>query len=406
MLLGLMALLVVMAGAGMTYPLWRTAVDAGQRRQAANVAAYRQRLAELEADAAAGLVDAETASSLRAELDARLLRDTASGESDATPSTRHLMLSVALGVLVLGFAIAGYFQDGSWKAQMQIAAAPQDAAEQSAQQASIDQLLAALAQRLEQNPNDVDGWALLGRSYFAMQRFADAAAAYAKANAITAQQEPDLLTNEGEALAMASDRNLVGRPQALFTAALALDPAHVKALWYAGLSAEQSGDAQAAKGYWISLSQQQVPDNLRAALDERLHALGVASAAPTAPSPTPMAAGAELKLAVSLAPELAEKLDPQATLFVFARAAEGPPMPLAVYRGKAGELPLEVQLDDSMAMMPTAKLSQFERWIVTARVSRAGQVQALSGDLQGTLTVARDQVGDAAMALVINEVVP
>lgn len=113
-----------------------------------------------------------------------------------------------------------------------------------------------------------------------------------------------------------------------------------------------------------------------------------------------------LKLAVSLAPELAERLDPQATLFVFARAAEGPPMPLAVYRGKAGELPLAVQLDDSMAMMPTAKLSQFERWIVTARVSRAGQVQALSGDLQGTLTVARDQLGDAAMALVINEVVP
>lgn len=403
MLLGSMALLVVAAAAWMTYPLWRPAVDAGQRRQAANVAAYRQRLAELEADAAAGLVDADTATSLRAELDARLLRDTGPGEAAAAPSQRHLILSLALGVLVLGFAVAGYFQDGSWKAQMQIANAPQDAADQAAQQASIDEMLGALAQRLEQNPNDVDGWALLGRSYFAMQRYPDAAAAYAKANAITAQQEPDLLTNEGEALGMASDRNLVGRPQALFAAALALDPLHLKALWYAGLSAEQAGDADAAKRYWLALSQQDMPENLRAALDERLKDLGVAPAAAAPPAAT---AGPVLKLAVRVAPELVAQLEPQATLFVFAKAAEGPPMPLAVHRGKASDLPLEVRLDDSMAMMPSARLSQFERWIVTARVSRAGQVQPLSGDLQGTLTVARDQLGDAAMALVIDEVVP
>lgn len=400
MLLVSMALLVLAATAWMTWPLWRAAVEGGQRRRAANVAAYRQRLAELDADAAAGLVDADTLASLRAELDARLLRDADDGEAAVPRARRQVALTVGLGVLALGVALYGYFQDGSWRAQMQIAAAPQDAVQRAEQQASVDQMVTALAQRLEQNPNDVDGWVLLGRSSFALQRYADAAAAYAKANAITAQQEPDLLANEGEALAMASERQLVGRPQALFDAALALDPQHLKALWYAGLAAEQAGELDTARRHWRVLAGQDLPDALRGALDERLQQTGVAAAAPAA------ASGPVLRLAVSLSSALAQQLPSDATLFVFAKAAEGPPMPLAVYRGKASELPREVRLDDSMAMAPTARLSQFDRWIVTARISRAGATQAVSGDLQGSLTVARGELGDAAMALVIDQVVP
>lgn len=406
MLLALMALLVLAACVWMTRPLWRDAIDAGQRRRAANVAAYRQRIAELDADAAAGLVDAETAASLRTEIDARLLRDAGEGDVVLTPSARHIIFSVTLAILVLGFAVYGYFQDGSWRAQQQIASAPAEASDQPEQPVDVGQMVATLAQRLEQNPNDVDGWVLLGRSYFVMQRYADAAAALAKANAITAQQEPDLLANEGEALGLAQDRNLLGRPQQLFEAALKLDPLHRKALWYAGLSAEQAGDLQAAKRHWIALSDQDMPDVLREALDERLKAYGVTASTAAAAVPAPQTDGPVLRLAVSLSPALAAQIAPDTTLFVFARAAEGPPMPLAVYRGSAGELPREVRLDDSMAMTPAMKLSQFDRWTVTARVSRAGQAQAVSGDLQGSLTVARGDLGDAAMALVIDQVVP
>jgi cytochrome c-type biogenesis protein CcmH len=113
-----------------------------------------------------------------------------------------------------------------------------------------------------------------------------------------------------------------------------------------------------------------------------------------------------IRLAVSLRPELQGQAPGDATLFVFAKAASGPPMPLAVYRGRASELPREVRLDDSMAMMPALKLSGFEQWTVTARVTRAGGVQAMSGDLQGSLTVARKDLGDAALSLVIDQVVP
>ncbi len=111
-------------------------------------------------------------------------------------------------------------------------------------------------------------------------------------------------------------------------------------------------------------------------------------------------------LSVNLDPNLKDLVPPDATLFVFAKAKSGPPMPLAVYRGKASELPREVRLDDSMAMSPAAKLSQFDEWTVTARVSRAGQPQAVSGDLQGSLTAARADLGKSALVLTIDQVVP
>lgn len=397
MLLAAMGLLFVVASAWMTRPLWRKAVDPGQRRRAANIAAYRQRVAELEADAAVGLIAADTLASLRGELDIRLLRDAGAVESQNIPTGRQWALSAILVLLVPAVALVGYVQRGTWRTQAQMATAPQGVDQQ---QASVEQMIQALAQRMEQHPSDVEGWVLLGRAYLAVQRYTESAAAYAKANAITAGQDADLLANQGEALALAGERSPAGATESLFEAALKLDPAHRKALWYAGLAAEQAGDLDGAKRHWRALSSQDLPDPLRAALDERLRAHGIE------PPPRVVSNGPLLRLAVSLAPELASRMPAGATLFVFAKAADGPPMPLAVHRRPAQALPLEVRLDDSMAMTPAAKLSAYDRWIVTARVSASGGAQAISGDLQGSLTVAQKDLGDAAMALVIDQVVP
>lgn len=399
----LMVLLGAVVSLWMTRPLWRYTVDAGQRRRAANVAAYRQRLGEIESDAAAGLVDAETLASLRAELDARLLLDAGAADAHAAApySKRRGMLSVVLGLLLLALAIGAYFDAGSWKLQQQIAANPQGAQPPG----SVEEMVAKLAERLAQKPGDAQGWAMLGRSYFVLERYAESAEAYAKANALTDSEEPALLVNEGEALALAQDRALAGKPRALFEAALARDPQFTKALWYAGLAAEEAGDAVLARSRWVELSKQELPENVRAALKERLDATPAAApevaqdSAATPPAPV-------LRLAVRLSSALAAQVPADATLFVFAKAASGPPMPLAVYRGKASELPREVRLDDSMAMMPTMKLSSFEQWIVTARVSRVGQPQAVSGDVQGSLAVARKDLGEAALELVLDQVVP
>ena len=175
------------------------------------------------------------------------------------------------------------------------------------------------------------------------------------------------------------------------------------------MAAAQSGDAATAKARWVELSKQDLPPDLRAVLDERLGELGAApqALADAAPASTEASSpGPVLVVSVDVAPGLKERVPADATLFVFAKAQEGPPMPLAVFRGRAGELPREIRLDDSMAMSPAAKLSQFDRWIVTARISRAGQAKAVSGDLQGSLTAARADLGKSALVLTIDEVVP
>lgn len=432
MILVSMALLALATGIWLTRPLWRGQVQAGQRRRAANVAAYRQRLAEIEADLGAGLLDAETATGLRAELDTRLVDD--AGVRDEGPGgsqSRRPLLVALLGTFVLALAIAGYVHDGSWKVQQQVAAGagatvPANAA--AADAGSVEEMVGKLRTRLEQAPADVDGWALLGRSEFMLQRYVESARAYAKANELTAGQEPDLLVNEGEALALSRERDLIGKPQQLFDAALALSPEHAKALWYGGLAAEQANDYGTALRRWTALARQSIPDELRPILAERLqtaaHQTGSpvpqmaatpapsasAAAAAAAPTTTDGTAGASAAVAIEvdvrLKPALQAQAAADATLFVFAKATSGPPMPLAVYRGKASELPRRVRLDDSMGMMPTLKLSQFDRWTVTARLTRSGGVQAQSGDLQGSLTVGQSDLGKGAMVLSIDEVVP
>lgn len=425
MAFALMALLALAGGLWLTRPLWKRRIDAGQRRRAANVAAYRQRLGEIETDQAAGLLDVETAGGLREELDTRLLRDAEPADAEAVATSRHLLLAVGLSLIVLAIAAAGYGRAGSWKIQQEVASGKADPSV-GGPPGSVEDMVAKLQQKLEKDPSDAEGWAMLGRSQFVLQRYAESARAYGKANELTQQQEPDLLVNEGEALALSRDRDLLGRPQQLFGAALALAPDHAKALWYDGLAAEQGSKYAVALQRWTALSKMEIPDELRPILADRLRVAAERTGSPvpviaarTAPAPAPAssaptpaapvasgAAGITIQVSVKVKPELAGQIIPDATLFVFAKAASGPPMPLAVYRGKASELPREVTLDDSMGMMPALKLSQFERWTVTARLSRAGGVQATSGDLQGSLTVARGDLGKGAMALTIDQVVP
>ncbi|HVT34366.1 MAG TPA: c-type cytochrome biogenesis protein CcmI, partial [Nevskiaceae bacterium] len=235
------------------------------------------------------------------------------------------------------------------------------------------------------------------------------AQAYGKANALMQPGSADLLANQAEALALANERNLQGQPVQLLEAALKLDPSHVKSLWYAGIAALQRDDKDGAKKYWTMLAvQPELPDDLRTALDEQLQQLGVSAPrpapAPAAPAP-PVSGGLALSVQVELAPNLAAQSREAQTLFVFAKAESGPPMPLAVQRITAPKLPLTLTLDDSMAMMPSLKLSQFDHWIVTARLTRGGTVQPESGDLQGQLTVQKADAGKP-VRIVIDQVLP
>lgn len=398
-----MAALALLAAAWMSRPFWRGGSDALLRRRAANVAVYRTRLAELEAEIEAKLIEPAAAEQMRQELGARLVQDVDLPAEGVVPAvtTRRWAAVGLLVLLLLGFSALGYWQQGSWRTQQMIETAQRDP--QAGQQLAIEDMIQRLAERLQQQPDDLDGWAMLGRSYFMLNRYAEAAQAYGEANRRATPPDAGLLVGEGESLAMSRDRDLSGRPRELFEAALKLEPEMGKALWYAGMAAAQERDFRTARDHWQRLArQEQLPPELKQALDQRLAEmaglLGEASpAAVTAAAPPDPAAGTssaadgpvKLRLRVALSDELAAKMPPGSTLFVFAKAAQGPPMPLAVQRLANARLPLEISLDDSMAMMPQMKLSLFDQWVVTARVSASGGVKAESGDWEGSRPVSR-----------------
>lgn len=404
----LMAAITFAAALWLTHPLWQRHPQSGIARTAANVAAYSSRLNELDADIAAGVLPADEAAAIQQEMDTRLLADasgtTASAARNHGAAPRFGVMALLLALTLPLFAGLWYWQAGSWQIADQIAAAPSG----SPGDVDVEAMVGKLAARLEAQPEDAEGWSMLGRSYFVLGRHPQAASAYGKANELTGGRNAEWLVNEGEALALARERDLLGRPAQLFDAALALQADYGKALWYGALADAQAGDTNRAAQRLQSLLSQDLPPDLQALVLARLDELkGLSSgpaATPAAPTPAVAATGTALKVQVSLAPALAAQKPANATLFVFAKAAKGPPMPLAVQKLPGATLPLAITLDDSMAMTPAMNLSSFERYVVTARLSVAGTALPTSGDLEGSVEVGRGAEG--AVSVVIDRVVP
>lgn len=251
------------------------------------------------------------------------------------------------------------------------------------EQPSLEELVAALQARLQEQPDDPRGWMMLGRSYGVMGRHAQAAEAYGRANALTDESNPDLLVAQAEALGMANDQRLDGASLTLIDKALALDAQHLRGLWYALLAAAQRGDDVAQTQYLERLSQ--LPDlpNEMAQWLEAEFGVNIAST-----NSGTSENGMSFEINVAIAPEIQAQLPEGATLFVFARAAEGPPMPLAVSRqALPSQWPVRVTLNDSMSMLEDMNLSSFDAWVVVARISASGQAQAQAGDWQASIPV-------------------
>jgi cytochrome c-type biogenesis protein CcmH len=357
-------------------------------RNGANVSIYRHQLRELDADLAAGTLAQADYERARREIEARLLEDVAAG-ADALPAQRSriFIASMATAIPVVGLTV--YLLVGSPGAMLTLDEQHAVTVQQ------IESMIARLAARLRENPDDADGWKLLGRSYGALGRFPEAADAYAKA-AVRAPRDAQLLADFADVLAMARGQSLQGEPEKLVLRALELDAQNLKALALAGTAAFERKDFAAAVRYWERMLPL-VPADSEDARSIR------ASIAEAQSSLKPGPAAAALKGTVRLAPELKAQASPDDTVFVFARAAQGPPMPLAVKRATVRELPLAFALDDSMAMAPNLQISGFPRVVVTARVSKSGSATPQPGDLQGaSVPVANDA---ANVTIVIDSVV-
>jgi len=392
----LAALLVALALGFVLVPLLRhRARTAPSDRADANAAIYRDQLTELETERAQGVISAARFEETRAEIERRLAEDLASG--DAADQAPILQWQGSRLALVLGFVLplvaAGLYVLVGTPAALDPTAGAQSAQGQhQVTPEEIEAMVAQLAARLEREPNNPEGWRMLARSQAAIGRYAESAKAYARLIEVGGRNA-DVLADYADALAMAAGRNLQGEPMRLVEEALALDPDHVKALALAGTAEFARGNYAAAIVHWERLMKTLPPDSplaegVRSGLaDARQRAGGAPlAAAPAAPAPSTPAAssGAEaVQGIVMLDGALAANVKPDDTVFVLARPAQGPRMPLAVKRIAVRDLPYAFRLDDSMAMAPGAKLSLHPRVVVTARVSKSGSAAPNKGDLEG-----------------------
>lgn len=335
--------------------------QAEEDRTALNVALYQERVAELTAQQEAGVLDAGQLAKGRDEAARELLSDT---EGSEAPRQGHLgkTLPLVAAVLVPVMALGLYLHFGAAdKVELtrEFADAPK----------TMQEMTTRLERAVQAQPDSAEGLYFLGRAYMADQRPGDAAKAFERAVAL-AGREPELLGQWAQAQYFAADKQWSAQLQSLTDEALKADPNEVTSLGLRGIAAFEGERYQEAIDYWQRLlSQLPEGDASRAALQG-----GIDRAADKlkADGGKPVQA-ASLTVRVELAAALKDKVKPDDTVFIFARASNGPPMPLAAKRVTVAQLPIEVQLSDADAMMPQMKLSDFAEVQLVARVSRAGQ---------------------------------
>ncbi|WP_445380329.1 c-type cytochrome biogenesis protein CcmI [Pseudomonas syringae] len=333
-------------------------------RTALNVALYQERLSELQVQHEQGVLSVAQLQSARAEAARELLADTEGAEPARTSSMgKPLLVLAALLVPVLG--LAGYLQLGA-----------SDRVELSREFARPPSSLADMTQRLERSvqaqPDSAENLYFLARSYMAQNRPGDAAQMFERSVALAGRQ-PELLGQWAQALYFASDKHFTPQVQVLTDEALLADPKEVTSLGLLGIAAFETQRYQAAVDYWTRLlAALPADDASRSALEggiararENL-AKRVANAAPAVKTTS-------IKIHVELAAALQGKVRPNDSVFIFARAINGPAAPLAVKRITVADLPADVELSDADAMMPQLNLSNFAQVQLVARVSRAGQ---------------------------------
>ena len=367
-----------------------SASNTGASAAQANLSVLRSQLTQLETDFAAGSINADQLALAKSDIERRALEEESAPEAAVAPAkSKRTAWTLGLAIPVVALGIYGFLGNITAldPANLQAKAETEPTSEQ------IEAMVSAFAARLEavpaSQPPDPKAWEMLARSYAAMQKFPEANKAYKRAVALN-PGNAQMLADHADVLAMLQGQSMAGEPTKLFERALVLDPNNLKALALAGSAAFEKKDFVKAVQFWSKAQGLAPPGSdfakgLASSVEEAQLASGQVGTPPAVvkSAPTPDAVSAGIQGVVSLSPAMKSKVAPDDTVFIFARAAQGPRMPLAILKRKASELPITFTLDDSTAMSDELKLSKFELVVVGARVSKSGNALPQSGDLVG-----------------------
>ena len=379
----------------------------------ADVMIYQARVVELEKEVENGILTDEQAAAIRDDLKRTLLNETDTGVDAITINQTAKREKITAGILIIFLpvvAISVYLVLGTpgFEKQSQQPLISDDLESLE----SVEEMVEGLAIRLQNQPNDLEGWYMLAKSYMVLGNYNEAVNAYAHLKKIS-DPHPDILLGYANALALSNNGITSGKPEQLAKQALELDPGNSNGLWLVGMAAFEQGNFQIAVNSWQQLTGQMDKESpsyleLKKLIDyaELQLSENVAQDATVIPYKIfDEEVARSITVNVSLSDHLAMEIDPADTLFVFARALDGPPMPVAVVKKQVSELPLSVVLDDSTAMMEQRKLSAFDEVIVGARISRSGDAIPQAGDLTGT-NVTVDLGKDEPVNIVIDQKIP
>ena len=397
------ALLVIAVVAILVLPLWRAPkASRGADQRQFNLAIFRDQLAELERDRNDGVLAEADFEQAKSELQRRLLEEvqpeTVASPEGAGSRKTALALLVALPLL----ASAGYALLGNPRAldpmQTQAKVSPQQ----------FEEMLGKLVDRLQKNPDDAKGWAMLARSYKVLGRLAEAADAYGRAVALN-DQDAALFSDYAETLSQMNGGKLQGKPSELIARALKIDPEDPQSLFMAGVAASERSDFAGAADYWSRLLAKLDPASedyttLEDYIAKARQSAGLSPAKGDKTKPVATATSMSVSGQAVLSSKLASQARPGDVLFIFARAEQGPRMPLAAIKATVADLPLTFRLDDSMALPGGRKISEFSTVRVEARIAKAGTAQTTSGDLFGGASGVK--LGSQGLKLTIDQVQP
>ncbi|MDO9215394.1 MAG: c-type cytochrome biogenesis protein CcmI [Methylococcales bacterium] len=394
-------------------PLWRQRAITPAAMDERNIAIAKQRLSELTEQLQTDALSQAQYDEQRAELEQALSDDLELNTQVDIVTTRGQWLSYTLMIAIPVLAAGLYWGLGNFQAinptpEMLASDKPAMPSEEA-----INKMVEGLAKKMQANPDNAEGWLMLGKSYKHLEKYAQSADAYAHAYQLLGDK-PEVMLQYAEALSFANDQQLTEKSADLVFKALALEPNNPNALWLAGMAKAQAGEFVEAKKLWAKLADslpqgskaQQEMQGLLAKLDSKIAEANnqtgtkaVTKAASSEGAPT-----AAVELQVSLAPELQAQTSPTDTVFIYAQALTGSPMPLAIVKKQVSELPLSVSLSDAQAMTPAMKLSNFTDVKLLARISKSGNAMKQAGDLLGVLE--NVTVADKTRhTLVINSVV-